>query len=242
MIIEVKNSNKVFCYMMDDDLRALGISVDTLTYGSNVFRKLIDMVVKRTDEQYPGQFKHRDMPLLVEAVPLENKELFLQLQTVDEADELDPRFAQFSPGVFEEVFSDEEDSDDDSDELPAYTPTEPVYHAHPAARRISKNTPKEHRAVYTFSSYENLIASLSACQSFDELSGINSSLYYEPSSKRYFLTIKGRQNSHPYRVLMASFCEYSRMTPCDDTFLAWLSEHCRCLIRSKAIGELLKSI
>ncbi len=231
MQIEMNNDQSLFCYMTEDDFKNLNILPERLTYGSNAFRRLISLIMQKADEMY--HFSSEELPTMVEAVPLENGELFIQITLIDEAEELDPRFAQFAPSVFDEL-----DYTDDIGESNASTPE----HIMPVSK--NRRTPKTSvpGTVYTFTTYEALITAIKSGSNPESFSSTKSSLYYHPDSRNYYLIIKRGKMNTDLRVLFASLCEYATAKALTPTSNAWINEHCRLLIRSNAISNLLEQI
>ncbi len=248
MQIEKHNDRSLFCYITEEELKDLDISIDTLTYGTNSFRRLVALIIKEAADRQ--LFSACDTPLMVEAVPLHSMELFLQITAIDEADELDFRFAQFSPSIFEEIDLDDDDEEaepakiEDTNSIYApeektFTPPKTTSGNFKSRQRTAKNSRK---AVYVFDSYDTLITALRSAGCVADFSNIKSSLYYHPDKKQYYLVLLQYQNSAPIRALLHSVCEYASMRPMSSSLKAWLAEHCRCLIRSHAISHLLTAI
>lgn len=251
MQIEKHDEKNLYCYVTGDDLHDLEIFYDTLAYGSNGFRRLLSAIMKKAQEEY--QFNTYDLPLLAEAVPLDNQEFFIQVSAIDEAEELDPRFAQFSPSIFEELDLDEDDHTDDDiitsddlyitensrDEKPSFSA---VQETPTLSRSRHTSAPETRRAIYTFETYETLITALRSSGKAEQFSQTRSTLYYQPKSKTYYLILQYHQNTAAIRALLASFCEYATARPLTSSAHAWLTEHCRCLIRTHAIPRLLEIV
>lgn len=244
MQIEKHDEKNLYCYITEDDLRDLEIFFDDLAYGSNSFRKLLSAIMKRAGEEC----LFADLPVLAEAVPLDNQELFIQISAIDEAEELDPRFAQFSPSIFEEL-----DLEDDEETAAHMEPAgetynipendggaKPAFSAVPDTRRIRTRPAKG--TVYTFGTYETLLLALLSSGSAGQFTQTRSALYYHPEKKNYYLVLHQHQNTAPIRALLASLCEYADARPLTPSVHAWLTEHCRCLIRSHAVSRLMEAV
>lgn len=236
MQIELNDERTLYCYMTEDDFKTLNIFPEKLTYGSNSFRRLISLITKSASEMY--HFSSEELPMMVEAVPLEAGELFIQITLIEEAEELDPRFAQFAPSVFDEMNEDEMDDEDMEDDIPesvsghVYVPAR--------NRRTAKEQP--HSTVYAFATYEMLITALRTSGNADDFLGTKSSLYYNPESKEYYLILQKGKATPSVRALLASLCEYATAKVLNPAMSAWMSEHCRCLIRANAVSNLLSKI
>ncbi len=233
MQIEMNNEQTLFCYMTEDDFRDLNIFPESLTYGSTAFRRLVSLIMTKADEMY--HFSSEELPTMIEATPLENGELFIQITLIEEAEELDPRFAQFAPSVFDELGEIDDGYIEERDIDPA---------EHISVSRGSRRAPKATASgtVYTFTTYEALISAIKCGENPESFSGTKSSLYYDPESKNYYLILKRGKVNSDVRVLLASLCEYATARALTPTANAWINEHCRPLIRKNAISNLLQQL
>ncbi len=250
MQIEKHSEKNLFCYITEEDLRELDISFDSLAYGTNAFRRLLAAIMKKASEN--NLFSSYELPLMAEAVPLNNRELFVQLCAIEEAEELDPRFAQFSPSIFDELDLEDEDhseedmehpegiyiTEDDHGEKPSFSSEKDI-----ASFKNRRSAPQNsRRSVYVFDTYDALITALRSAGTAKQFSQVRSALYYHPEKKQYYLVLFQYQNSAPIRALLHSVCEYASVRPLTSSVQAWLAEHCRCLIRAHAISRLLEAV
>jgi len=95
-------------------------------------------------------------------------------------------------------------------------------------------------AVFEFSSMD---AIFSFVKNTSVRSGLDSSLYKEEKTGKYYMVlIKVRMSEERYRAVIATAMEFADFTA--DTVLqyAQLQEHCRCIIKEKAVNTLKKMI
>ncbi|MEG0370562.1 MAG: adaptor protein MecA, partial [Hungatella sp.] len=102
MKIERINDNQIRCTLSSFDLSVRNLNLVELAYGSEKARGLFREMIQKASNEVG--FEAEDIPLMVEAIPLSNESVMLVITKIDDPEELDTRFAKFSP------FS-EEDSD-----------------------------------------------------------------------------------------------------------------------------------
>jgi negative regulator of genetic competence, sporulation and motility len=250
MQLEKKDHHNLYCYITREDLQDLNIDPHVLTYGSNPFRKLLSTILEQAAQEHG--FSKNNLPLRAEAVPLDHDELFIQLTIIEEAEELDPRFSLFSPCIFDDLELAEEEhestgnlidaEEEFDDDAPQEIPFSPVPKHSSSAAAHTLHPASIQGVVHIFDSYEALTRALGSVSDADRSASIHSALYYQPQQKKYFLIFKKRTSPHASPALLAALCEYATPQPLTSTFYAWLTEHCRCLIRSRAISRLSEAL
>ena len=124
MKIEKLNDNQIRCTLNKHDLIDRELKLSELAYGSEKAKGLFrDMMNQAFDE---FGFEADDIPLVIEAIPVSGDCIVLIVTKVEDPEELDTRFAKFSPVIEED--SDESDGDDLS--LPGLTGSEEEYRNH----------------------------------------------------------------------------------------------------------------
>ena len=114
-VIEMKleriSENKIRCILTHSDLSSRQIMLGELAYGSAkakaLFRDMMDLAAEELG------FETDDMPIVVEAVPMENGSIVLTISKVDNPEELDARFSRFTP------YADAAEEEEDTDETPS---------------------------------------------------------------------------------------------------------------------------
>ena len=105
MKIEKISDNQIRCTLNSSDLTDRQLNLGELAYGSDKARRLFREMMQQAFNDFG--FEAEDNPLMVEAIPLSNDSIMLIITKVDDPEELDTRFAKFSPSS-EEDFSEEE--------------------------------------------------------------------------------------------------------------------------------------
>lgn len=95
MKIEKINDTQIRCTLTFDDLKKRDIELDDLAYGGLKAKKLFQEMMKQAYVKYG--FDGRNVPLIIEAIPTAQNDIILNISKVDDPDELDTRFARFTP-------------------------------------------------------------------------------------------------------------------------------------------------
>jgi len=96
MKIERISDKQIRCKLTKEDLAARQIKISELAYGSPKARELFhDMMVQAYKEC--GFTNEAGTPLMIEAIPDSGNSLTVVITKVDDPEELDTRFAKFSP-------------------------------------------------------------------------------------------------------------------------------------------------
>lgn len=105
MKIEKINDRQIRCTLTKEDLASREIKISELAYGSEKAKALFQDMMRMAARDFG--FEADNMPLMIEAIPLSMDALLLVITKVDDPEELDARFSQFSP---DEGDSDSSDS------------------------------------------------------------------------------------------------------------------------------------
>lgn len=113
MKIEKLNDRQIRCTLKKSDLASRHLKISELAYGSAKAKELFRDIMQQASSEFG--FETDDLPLMIEAIPVNAECIVLIVTKVDEPEELDTRFSKFSP-------SDEDDDDvysydDDYDSL-----------------------------------------------------------------------------------------------------------------------------
>ena len=107
MKIEKVNENQIRCTLTREDLASRELKISELAYGTEKAKSLFRDMMQQANFEFG--FEAEDIPLMIEAIPLNADCIVLIITKVEDPDELDTRFSRFAPSVTEE-------SDEDSDE------------------------------------------------------------------------------------------------------------------------------
>jgi adapter protein MecA 1/2 len=101
MKIEKINDNKIRCILTRDDLEVRHIKLSEIAYGSEKARSLFKDMMEQASHQFG--FEADNIPLMIEAIPMPNECIILDITKVSDPEELDTRFSRFSQSSQEAV-------------------------------------------------------------------------------------------------------------------------------------------
>lgn len=118
MKIEKLNENQIRCTLSKSDLAEHHVRLQELAYGTERAKALFrDMMQKASDDV---GFEVGDIPLMIEAIPVNPDCLILIITKVEDPEELDTRFSRFTRNSdYEDEYEDSEDDlemDEDTDQ------------------------------------------------------------------------------------------------------------------------------
>lgn len=95
MKIEKINDRQIRCTLTREDLASREINLNELAYGSEKARELFQDMMQLAAQDLG--FEADNIPLVVEAIPLSMEAILIIITKVEDPEELDTRFARFSP-------------------------------------------------------------------------------------------------------------------------------------------------
>ena len=109
MKIERINENQIRCTLNHSDLSARQLTLRELAYGTDKARGLFREMIQRAIAEVG--FEAEDIPLMIEAVPLASDGIMLIITKMEDPEELDTRFAKFTPSENAEPLSGEDEEE-----------------------------------------------------------------------------------------------------------------------------------
>jgi len=107
MKIEKVNDNQIRCTLTKSDLAERELKISELAYGTEKAKNLFRDMMQQASFEYG--FEAEDIPLMIEAIPINSECIVLVITKVEDPEELDTRFSKFAPSIHES-----DDADDDS--------------------------------------------------------------------------------------------------------------------------------
>ena len=243
MRIDKINDNQIRCFLSKEDMESRQLHLKELAYGTEKARALFHELLREARARFG--FEVENMPVMVEAVPLQDDSLVLIVTKVDNPEELDTRFSSFSPSVKSgppdvdtastsalsqllEAIRKEIDGDGGSTPETGQAPAAEKRPAASADGRKSSSADTKNKKT------EKSPAAASA----PAFPG-KSSLYRDPSDSVYylFLTVTEDQQADSSRVLstLSEFGDEKHITPAREQYLR---EHCEVLSAENAFQKL----
>ena len=253
MKIEKVNEQQIRCTLTREDLRNRELKISELAYGTekakSLFRELIQQAACECG------FEAEDIPLMIEAIPLNAECIVLIVTKVEDPEELDTRFAKFAPSVHDEDFDPEEHEDnaalieaftDSADEvlnlLRKMGTTEDGDHpaqasAHGSAQPARNKNDKPASRLFSFRSLREVTRLAHVAASYQG----NGSLYKEEQNGAYLLLLDPVEtDAANYNRLCNLISEYAKAEKTAQATKAYLEEHCEPIIKDNALEMLAK--
>lgn len=110
MKIEKVNDHQIRCTLTKADLADRELKISELAYGTEKAKNLFRDMMQQASLKFG--FEAEDIPLMIEAIPLNSDCIVLIITKVEDPEELDTRFSKFAPSM------EDEDEDGDGDDFP----------------------------------------------------------------------------------------------------------------------------
>ncbi len=111
MKIEKVNDHQIRCTLTKADLADRELKISELAYGTEKAKNLFRDMMQQAAIKFG--FEADDIPLMIEAIPLNSDCIVLIITKVEDPEELDTRFSKFAPSVHEDFESTDESISDD---------------------------------------------------------------------------------------------------------------------------------
>lgn len=240
MKIEKVNENQIRCTLTREDLVSRELKISELAYGTEKAKNLFRDMMRQANFEFG--FEAEDIPLMIEAIPLNAECIVLIITKVEDPEELDTRFARFAPSVTEDASDKEGDEDfEDIDENEVMD----LFHRIQTGKQESAESPTEEAAEKDNSKRTRLflINSLRQVMAVSHIvAGVYnglSTLYKNEAAGNYLLLLtQGSDTNESFDRVCNIVSEYGvpqRVVAGSTTFLA---EHYEALIQDNAVQAL----
>lgn len=246
MKIEKVNENQIRCTLTREDLASREIKISELAYGSEKAKNLFRDMMRQANFEFG--FEAEDIPLMIEAIPLNAECIVLIITKVEDPEELDTRFARFAPSVTEDM---EEDAEEESaPEAPYFDKVADLFHRVQDAGsdehtqqmpvKESKQEPDSGREkltrVFLFRSLQQV---MNVCQLISHRFEGASILYKDSRTGNYYLLLaEGDGNGTDFDRCCNIASEYGSVQHRIGKGKSFLSEHLDVLISENAVQAL----
>lgn len=246
MKIEKVNEHQIRCTLTREDLADRELKISELAYGTEKAKSLFrDMMQQAACE---CGFEAEDIPLMIEAIPLNAECIVLIITKVEDPEELDTRFSKFAPSVHHEEPEDSEDImeafADSADEMldmlrkmdqqSRSSSVSGTGSKQPAASNDTVQAAHTPR-MFAFSSLYDIMrfAHIAA-----PLCHNANSLYRKENDGSYLLLVSPADSAADFNRLCNMLTEYGRQERFSAAVESYLEEHCESVIRNSALQSL----
>ncbi|MDR2044665.1 MAG: adaptor protein MecA [Clostridium sp.] len=248
MKIEKVNENQIRCTLTREDLASRELKISELAYGTEKAKNLFRDMMQQAN--YEFGFEAEDIPLMIEAIPLNAECIVLIITKVEDPEELDTRFSRFAPsaGDGEEDYDDSDDDvGDNAEEVMELfkrlhesrrAALEEMEALPRGGRRGGGKNDKHLTRIFLFDSLHPIItiAGLLA----KNYKG-NSFLYKDDSSGKYLLTLTPKNlNTEDFSRACSMVSEYGCIQKSLPSGTAYLEEHYQTILKKNALQALAR--
>ncbi len=238
MKIERINENQIRCTLTSFDLSVRNLNLGELAYGSEKARNLFREMIQKASNEVG--FEAEDIPLMVEAIPLSNESVMLVITKIEDPEELDTRFAKFSPAT-----------DEDNDSMPGDLASEILEGAdgllgllgidkkeEPDDGQKKEQSNTSSIRIYCFQSLDQIS---DAARTIGQVYDGENTLYKKPDTRQYYLVIRNTPDkSQDFSRVCNLLAEYGSKIHQDYASEAYYKEHYEVLIEGHALQSLAK--
>ena len=248
MKIERINENQIRCTLTSFDLSARNINLVELAYGTEKARKLFREMIQKASNEVG--FEAEDIPLMVEAIPLSSESIMLVITKIEDSEELDTRFAKFSPFT-----------DDNQNSLVSQLASEFLEGAPDSLNYLEpgsveqvgdesgtgsaseapakKNTGSVASSrIFRFNSLDRISEASRAVSGIYD--GVNT-LYKKPGTRQYYLIVKRLDcGDLDFSRVCNILAEYATKLSGESASEAYFKEHYEVIIQNNALQNLAK--
>lgn len=235
MKIEKVNDSQIRCTLTREDLASRKLKISELAYGTPKAKSLFRDMMEMANFEYG--FEADNIPLMIEAIPVNSGCIVLIITKVEDPDELDTRFSQFAPSLDDDDDEDGPDFDDDEsasfgnmlnsirdaldDEIPSLENKTPISHSDIKGM------------AFTFTSMKDVITVSS--RAYSTFTG-SSSLYRSLDGGEYLLVLRrDGMDALDFVQICNLMSEYGLKGQGNRISEAYLSEHYESICREDAI-------
>ncbi len=251
MKIEKVNDHQIRCTLTKDDLAKRELKISELAYGSDKAKLLFEDMMEQAS--FELGFEADDIPLMIEAIPMNSECIVLIITKVENPDELDTRFSKFMPQIqgstdnLEEVLSDIVEHDNEVLDLfkkiQEMQSVKPIVDGteKPLKRAQLKKLLKEPIMVSVMYSFETLGEIIKLSRMSSNLFDGANSLYKNEKFNNYILVITNSEdNKSSFNKICNMLSEYGVLLTSKHLTEEFISEQYKLLIKGNALQTLAK--
>lgn len=252
MKIEKVNDQQIRCTLTKADLADRELKISEIAYGTEKAKNLFRDMMQQAALKFG--FEAENIPLMIEAIPLNSECLVLIITKVEDPEELDTRFSRFAPSSDSEDNFDDEFSEDDGSVSHASAEVMDLFKKirdeasnlissmekdnAPITKKDSEEKPQIVAKIFSFDSMSKLLSPAVALRG--EYDDVNS-LYKEPETGKYMLVLnKKHGTTEAFNKACNILSEYGKLEKLLPSSEFYFKEHFSVVIEDNAIQTLSK--
>jgi len=237
MKIEKVNDNQIRCTLTREDLASRELKISELAYGTEKAKNLFRDMMQQANFEFG--FEAEDIPLMIEAIPLNGECIVLIITKVEDPEELDTRFSRFAPSVTEDLDNGSYDAEDSPEEIHELFSQLQGKDGIPAvqAPKPEASEPADNKVrMFQLGSLQQVMSAAAVTGGFYKG---QSSLYKEEATGQYLLVLtRGNAEKEDFDRICNVLSEYGRLRRALPVTHTFLREHCDALIPHNALQAL----
>lgn len=237
MKIEKINENQIRCTLTREDLASRDLKISELAYGSEKAKSLFREMMQQANFEFG--FEAEDIPLMIEAIPLNSDSIVLIITKVEDPEELDTRFSRFAPSVTENI--NEENNETISDVIQDFIQKKQENNdsLSPSNPATDSGNDKGRFLLFHIDSIQNLMNA--AALTAPNYNG-HSALYKDQKDGTYLLSLaRGEDSPESFQQVCNILSEYGTPHACSPARVIFIRNHNEILIKDHAIQSLGKT-
>lgn len=243
MKIEKVNDHQIRCTLTREDLLSRELKISELAYGTDKAKDLFRDMMQQAACEFG--FEAEDIPLMIEAIPLNAECIVLIVTKVEDPEELDTRFARFAPSVSEEAGYEENGYSDIADEVMDLF--ERIHKAAPSAEKtviresdvLPKAEPEKEEEISRIFAFSSISELTDLAHIFGPDLVCDNKLYKNERNGDYLLLLNQHAlSAEAFGKVCNTISEYGVTTKSLQTGIAYMDEHFDCIIAENALQKL----
>lgn len=237
MKIEKVNEHQIRCTLTQADLASRELKLSELAYGSEKAKELFKDMMEKANDEYG--FDADNIPLMIEAIPVNSECIVLIITKVEDPEELDTRFSKFAPSVHEE--SDEADSlntvEETAEDIASISDLFNKFKNATLGNSDAKTALKAFDGIAF--SFDSITELASVCKSVSKFFTAESSLYRDNNTGSYLLSVnRGKLDVADFVQACNMFSEYGALSQGKLISESYIREHYEVICSKNAISTL----
>ena len=233
MKIEKINENQIRCTLTREDLEQHQVRISELAYGTEKAKRLFRDMMEQAQLQFG--FEADNIPLMIEAIPVNMESIMLIITKVEDPEELDTRFSRFSPyhdKQTEQIQFDGADNIIDIFQKLVEAKLKSAAASSQNTRNLQESAPQETEEetpevnlirLFLFETLDDVIA---ASEGLNGFFGGENELYKDKLSETYQLVLHQSDTSpEDFNKVCNILSEYGRSRALTSSGEAYLKEH-----------------
>ena len=242
MKIEKINDNQIRCTLTSDDLASREIKLSELAYGTDKAKNLFRDMMQKAHSEFG--FEADNIPLMIEAIPVTPDSIVLIITKVEDPEELDTRFSNFSQsedGSFDTPGNSQITGADDIIDI-----FQKIYEAKTKGRAEKKDSASREESsqsepavnllrLFTFPRLDDVIEAAHALNCC--FPGRNT-LYQEPKGSYFLVLHQSDATPEEFNRIRNMLSEYGVSKAFSAAGEAYLTEHNNPVLKDTALQQL----